>query len=281
MVSTALPRPDLTAPADAAPADVCEILRAGALEIAGRLIDASNASFFGSVELAGVTLDCVYKPVAGERPLWDFRVGTLAGREVAAFELSDAVGADVVPPTVFRTDGPFGAGMCQQWIDIDSEIELVQLINAADDLAGRRPVVHAEDNRGYPVVLVHADHPQLRSMAVFDIVINNADRKGGHVLVDAAGHIRGCDHGVSFHEDPKLRTVLWGWSGRALRDDDVALLERAGSALAESSRTYETLVRHLHPAELAAAGVRVRHLLGTAVMPSPTGTWHAIPWPVF
>jgi uncharacterized repeat protein (TIGR03843 family) len=113
------------------------------------LIDASNASFFGSVELEGVTLNCVYKPVAGERPLWDFQVGTLAGREVAAFELSDAVGADVVPPTVFRDDGPLGAGMCQQWIDIDTDIDLVGLIDADDDLAGRCLVLRAEDSRGY------------------------------------------------------------------------------------------------------------------------------------
>jgi uncharacterized repeat protein (TIGR03843 family) len=274
--STALPRPD-----PAAPDAVCEILRRGTLEISGRLIDASNASFVAVAELAGVTLECVYKPVVGERPLWDFPTGTLAGREVAAYQLSAATSAGVVPPTVFRGDGPLGGGMCQQWIDVDPDAELVDLIGADDDLAGRRPVVQAEDNFGNPVVLVHADDPQLRSMAVFDVVINNADRKGGHVLVERDGRVRGCDHGVCFHEDPKLRTVLWGWSGEPLRDDDVEVLERAAAALDGRSDTYEQLLRLVSDVELAAARSRVRRLLSTAVMPSPAGSWRAIPWPVF
>ncbi len=119
--------------------------------------------------------------------------------------------------------------MCQEWVDIDPEVDLVDLIRPDEDVAGRKPVVYAEDGLGQPVVLVHADDPQLRSIAVFDVVINNADRKGGHILVDYEGRVRGCDHGVSFHVDPKLRTILWGWSGEPLRDEDVDLLQRLRS----------------------------------------------------
>ena len=130
---------------------------------------------------------CVYKPIAGERPLWDFPMGTLAGREVAAYVVSRAAGWDVVPPTVMR-DGPFGPGMCQLWIDHDTDVDLIAL--------SRR-----------------TDHAGLRDMAVFDAVVNNADRKIGHLLPVADGHLYGCDHGVCFAEDYKLRTVLWQWRG--------------------------------------------------------------------
>jgi uncharacterized repeat protein (TIGR03843 family) len=261
------------------PDDVCKILTRGTLEVAGRLLEASNASFLASVELDGVELTCVYKPIAGERPLWDFPNGTLAGREVAAYELSRAVDLPVVPPTVLRDEGPYGGGMCQEWVDIDPEVELVDLIGADEDVAGRKPVVQAEDRLGRPIVLVHADDAQLRSLAVFDVVINNADRKGGHILVDHEGRVRGCDHGVSFHVDPKLRTILWGWSGEPLRDEDVDVLHRLGSVLKTDDR--HPLDGLLDRDEVASTRARVRRLLSRCVMPSPGGRWRAIPWPVF
>jgi uncharacterized repeat protein (TIGR03843 family) len=261
------------------PDDVCKILTRGTLEVTGRLLEASNASFLASVELDGVEMACLYMPVAGERPLWDFPTGTLAGREVAAYDLSRAVDLPVVPPTVLRDDGPYGGGMCQEWIDIDPEVELVELIRPDEDTAGRKPVVYAEDGLGQPVVLVHADDPQLRSIAVFDVIINNADRKGGHILVDHEGRVRGCDHGVSFHVDPKLRTILWGWSGEPLRDEDVDLLQRLRSVLKSDGR--HPLDGLLEVAEVGATRARVRRLLSMCVMPSPAGRWRAIPWPVF
>ena len=156
----------------------------------GRLVDASNATLYCTVKSHGTEATCVYKPVAGERPLWDFPDGTLAGREVAAYAVSRAAGWNFVPPTVLR-DGPYGPGMCQLWIDLDASADLIAL--------ARR-----------------TDYPPLREMAVFDAVINNADRKIGHLLPDADGHLYGCDHGICFAEEYKLRTVLWQWRGKPL-----------------------------------------------------------------
>jgi uncharacterized repeat protein (TIGR03843 family) len=168
-------------------ADIEAILCNGELEIEGRLLSASNASFRGWVSLDGVTLRCVYKPVKGERPLWDFPDGTLAGRERAARVVSEAGGWGLVPPTVLR-DGDFGLGMCQQWIE-GADHDLVDVVGLDFREPGWIAVLQAEDHLGRPVVLVHRDHPRLRDMAVFDVVVNNADRKGGHVLLAPDGSL--------------------------------------------------------------------------------------------
>src|SRR5207248_2863289 len=155
-----------------------ELLTDGDLEIEGRLVEASNATMYCRVRHHGRSAACVYKPVAGERPLWDFPPGTLAAREVAAYAVSRAAGWNLVPPTVLR-DGPYGPGMVQLWMDADQSTDLVAL-------ARRR------------------DHAQLRDMAVFDAVVNNADRKIGHLLPLPDGRLYGCDHGVCFGEEYKL-----------------------------------------------------------------------------
>src|SRR4051812_23545448 len=181
---------------------------------------ASNATFFGEID--GV--DVVYKPVSGERPLWDFPDGTLAGREVATAIISEAAGIGAIPPTVLR-DGPFGPGMVQLWIET-TEDDLVE-VRAPDDLPdGWRVVLHAHDRLGEPAVLAHADHPGLRDLAVLDIVVNNTDRKGGHLLPGLDGRVYGVDHGICLHTDPKLRTVLWGWIGEPVPPDTVEKLRK-------------------------------------------------------
>ncbi|MGH3499724.1 MAG: SCO1664 family protein [Nocardioidaceae bacterium] len=257
------------------------ILTHGSLELQGRLVSASNASFLGSVELDGHTLSCIYKPVAGERPLWDFPHGTLAGRERAARLVSQVGGWGVVPPTVLR-EGRFGRGMVQEWIEVTDEQALVDVVPADVDRPGWVGVLEAEDQHGRPVQLVHADDPRLRDMAVFDVVINNADRKGGHVLVDSDGSLWGCDHGVSFHEDDKLRTVLWGWAEGPLRAQDLEALQRVRTALTgEAGTGLEELASLLTPAEIGALGQRVDALVATRHMPMPDGSWPAIPWPPF
>lgn len=253
------------------------VLTLGELDLEGRLTEASNASFLGRATLDGVTLACVYKPVAGERPLWDFPGGTLAARERAARVVSEAGAWCVVPPTFLR-DGRFGAGMVQQWVDVDPAAELIDVVAPDVEAPGWIAVLEAEDQLGRPLVLVHADDPRLRTMAVLDTVINNADRKGGHVLPDAAGRVWGCDHGVTFHEDPKLRTVLWGWADDPLRDEDVAALQRLELAL-DDDTTGRELRSLLASTELTALRRRVRMLLRRRVMPSPAGSWPAIPWP--
>ncbi len=189
----------------------------GDLEIHGRIMPASNATFLGEID--GVKV--VYKPVAGERPLWDFPDGTLADREVAAYAVSEATGWGVVPPT-WMGEGPHGPGMVQVWQEVDPDQEAVTLVRSGALPEGYLHVFDALDDRDRDVSLVHEDTAALRRMAVYDVLVNNADRKGGHVLEMPDGHRHGVDHGVTFHHEPKLRTVLWGWGGRPLDDDEIA-----------------------------------------------------------
>jgi uncharacterized repeat protein (TIGR03843 family) len=228
------------------------VLTNGTLEVEGRLVVASNATLYCTVRDGGDVATCVYKPVAGERPLWDFPNGTLAGREVAAYAVSRAAGWDVVPPTVLR-DGPFGPGMCQLWIDTDPEVDIIAL--------SRR-----------------ADHAALRQMAVFDAVVNNADRKIGHLLPDCAGHLYGCDHGVCFAEEYKLRTVLWQWRGRRLPERAVQALRKLETAL-DGGQLGAELSRLLTADEVDATRRRVEMLLRHRVHPYPADGWPAMPWP--
>jgi uncharacterized repeat protein (TIGR03843 family) len=253
-----------------------EVLSKGSLELEGRLVLASNASFLGHVTLDGVSLACIYKPVKGERPLWDFPEGTLAARERAARIVSEAGGWNVVPSTIVR-DGRFGPGMVQKWIDIDPDADLVDVIPDDEQVPGWIAVLEAEDQLGSPVLLVHADDDRLRHLAVLDVVINNADRKGGHVLPDLAGHVWGCDHGVTFHEEDKLRTVLWGWAGDPLRAEDVVALERLQTSL--DGRVGRELRPLLRRREIMALHRRVTALLEEGTMPSPGRSWRVIPWP--
>jgi len=227
------------------------LLEHGELSVEGRLVVASNATLYCSVCLDGVTAACVYKPVAGERPLWDFPDGTLAEREVAAYEVSAATGWLIVPPTVFRS-GPLGPGMVQLWIDTDDDVDIRRLIRGTSS-------------------------DQLRRIAVFDAVINNADRKGGHLLPTRAGHIYGVDHGVSFHAEPKLRTLLWQWSGRPLRANASDMLRQLQAGLAGD--LGERLAGLLTPREVRSTVRRIEQLLGSGRHPEPSGEWPAVPWP--
>jgi hypothetical protein len=232
--------------------DALRLLRDGTLDVEGRLYDASNATLFCTVSLDGVTAACVHKPVAGERPLWDFPDGTLAAREVSAYVVSEALGWDIVPPTVLR-DGPFGIGMCQLWIDVDESVDIG--------------------------MLARSDHPQLRRMAVYDAVVNNADRKGGHLLPTTDGHIFGVDHGVCFSVDDKLRTVLWRWRGKQLTDEAIDAL--SGLRAQFEGELGETLRELLDPDEVAATIVRLDRLLSTRRHPLPSDEWPPVPWPPF
>jgi uncharacterized repeat protein (TIGR03843 family) len=232
---------------------VLDLLSTGTLEVEGRLVDASNVTMYCTVTGGGSEAACVYKPVAGERPLWDFPEGTLAGREVAAYAVSRAAGFNVVPPTVYR-DGPFGPGMCQLWIDTDPAVDAVALAHSTDD-------------------------PALRHMAVFDAVINNADRKIGHLLPARDGHLFGCDHGVCFSADYKLRTVLWQWRGKRLPGRAVAALQHLGGVLADGGALAAELAQWLTPEELAATRSRIELLIEHKVHPYPPQDWPAVPWP--
>ena len=263
------------------PPDPDTVLAHGALEVRGRVLPASNVTFFGEVVLGASRLRCVYKPVAGERPLWDFPDGSLAGREVAAREVSVALGWDIVPLTLLR-DGPAGVGMVQVWCEPDPDQHPVDIVPAGDVPTGFLHVLDAVDGDDRPVSLVHEDSAPLRRMAVFDAVINNADRKGGHILAMPGGHRYGVDHGVSFHLDEKLRTVLWGWADCSLHPDDEEPLAALATDLATgSSDLRAALVDLLRPAEIEATLLRCEMLLAEKRMPLPSGLWPAIPWPAF
>jgi uncharacterized repeat protein (TIGR03843 family) len=257
--------------------DALELLSRGTIEIEGRLVDASNTTLRAEITLDGITRRCVYKPVQGERPLWDFPDGTLAGREVSAFLVSQATGWDVVPPTILR-DGPLGPGALQLWIDEpDDASALIGFVPAYDIPPGWLAVANARDEDGDAYALAHADDPRLARLAVFDSVINNADRKGGHVLYPATGSIHGVDHGVSFHVENKLRTVLWGWTGKALIPEAVEVLEKLTERL--DGDLGEVLEEHLTMTEVQNVRLRVRRLLRSKRFPKPPPDWPAIPWP--
>ena len=211
-----------------------DLLTKGELTVRGRIAGASNAVLYCSVTHEGREAHCVYKPVAGERPLWDFPDGTLAQREVAAYEISEATGWGLVPPTVLR-DGPYGEGMCQLWIepeDGENTPPLLTLVEAEEPGDGWKAVGFADVGEGRTALLVHADDERLRRLAVLDAVINNGDRKGGHLLPGGGGRLYGIDHGVTFNVDDKLRTLLWGWAGDPLTEEALTVLARLEDALA-------------------------------------------------
>ncbi|MEU1705836.1 SCO1664 family protein [Streptomyces sp. NPDC005706] len=255
-----------------------ELLERGELSVRGRIREASNAALFCTVALDGREASCVYKPVAGERPLWDFPDGTLAGREVAAYEVSAATGWGLVPPTVLR-DGPYGEGMCQLWIDVVAEAELLALVDAEEPEPGWKAIGLADVGEGRTALLVHADDERLRRMAVLDAVINNADRKGGHLLPTADGRLYGIDHGVTFNTEDKLRTLLWGWAGEPLTAEAAEVLGVLRGSLAEGGGLAGRLAPLITPAEIDATRARVDALLATGLHPEPGGEWPAIPWP--
>ncbi|MET9961136.1 SCO1664 family protein [Streptomyces sp. NPDC006326] len=257
-----------------------ELLTKGELTVVGRIREASNAVLLCTVAYEGVSADCVYKPVKGERPLWDFPDGSLAQREVAAYLVSEATGWGLVPPTVLR-DGPYGEGMVQQWIEAGQNpgAELLALVEGEEAGEGWKAVALAEVGDGRTALLVHADDLRLRRLAVLDAVINNGDRKGGHLLPGADGRLYGIDHGVTFHTEDKLRTLLWGWAGEPLTDEAREVLGSLRSRLAEGEPLATRLAQLITPVELAAVRARVERLLLTGVHPQPSGQWPSIPWP--
>ncbi|MFI8168395.1 SCO1664 family protein [Streptomyces sp. NPDC085931] len=260
------------------PEDAAELLARGELTVRGRIREASNAALYCTVAYDGREAACVYKPVAGERPLWDFPDGTLAQREVAAWEVSEATGWGLVPPTVLR-DGPYGEGMCQLWIEATADAELLALVDAEEPEPGWKAIGLAEVGEGRTALLVHADDERLRRLAVLDAVLNNADRKGGHLLPTGEGRLYGIDHGVTFNVENKLRTLLWGWAGEPLTQEAVDVLERLREDLADGGALAARLAPLITGAELDATRARVGALLTSRTHPEPSGEWPAIPWP--
>jgi hypothetical protein len=224
-----------------------EIISSGEIVVVGRLVDASNATLLANIKDSDPKIEIIYKPIAGERPLWDFPDGDLASREYSAFLLSLMAGFDLVPLTVLR-DGPFGHGMVQEWIDIDEAVDVVEYGQSNDD--------------------------QLRKLALFDSVINNADRKFGHLLLDKQGVLKGCDHGISFHTEDKLRTVIWQFSSLQFNSEEIILLNKVIDLNLE-----QIFNEYLTASEINALRQRVDELLSTGMFPEPSQIRPAVPWP--
>ena len=221
----------------------------GEISIAGRLVDASNATLFGQAHLDGESVDVIYKPIAGERPLWDFPDGTLAGREVSAYKFSEFAQFRIVPYTILR-DGPYGQGAVQEWINIDETIDVIELAQSQD--------------------------VRLRKFVLFDAIINNTDRKIGHLLPSVDGYLFGCDHGVCFHEEDKLRTVLWQWMGSPLDELELSQIKKIITDFTYFSSEVKDF---LNEGELNATLMRAERLLSEGVFPYPPQDWPAVPWP--
>lgn len=260
---------------------VASVLAEGRIDVEARVLPASNVTLVGRVTAGDESVRCVYKPVRGERPLWDFPDGTLAGREVAAYTVSEALGWGVVPLTIER-DGPLGLGMVQLWCETVPGVRPVDVVPRGQVPEGFVDVLDARDEDDRPVSLVHENSPGLRRMALFDAVVNNADRKGGHVLAVDDGRRLGVDHGVCFHIDPKLRTVLWGWATLPLLDDEVAALTRLLERLHRAVDPLPTrLAGLISRREVGAITQRCEDLLTHRRMPLPGAKWPSIPWPAF
>ncbi len=229
-----------------------QLLTEGDIAIEGRLVDASNASLFATISRGADSISAIYKPVSGERPLWDFESGDLASRERAAYLISEASGIRCVPLTIVR-DGPFGPGMVQQWITVDESVDLATYFRE--------------------------DREELRKVALFDAIINNTDRKIGHLLVQGDGTLKVCDHGVTFHHEDKLRTVLWQWAGSPLNDQEIQLLSSLEEEI-KSGAIDELKVLITEEEELALLA-RINRLLEQNSFPLPNPDWPSVPWPPF
>jgi uncharacterized repeat protein (TIGR03843 family) len=228
------------------------VLANGTVRVEGRLVDASNATLLTEIEHSGKVVRAIYKPISGERPLWDFQSGTLAFRERAAYLISEAMELNLVPLTILR-DGPFGEGAFQLWIDIDDSVDLALFFREVNE--------------------------NLRKVALFDAVINNTDRKIGHLLPAETGKLFVCDHGVTFHEDDKLRTVLWQWSGHPLNEDELATLRNLRDSI--KAQQIAELSHLLSAVEIEALQMRIERLIAEAIFPEPNPDWPSVPWPPF
>lgn len=232
---------------------ILEALRKGKFDLQGQFLSGSNYTFLAELSYGHLEFQVVYKPVRGEQPLWDFPHGSLARREVAAYLLSEALSWNFVPPTIFRKDGPLGAGSLQQYVD--------------------------HDPNDHYFNFEEKDRKRLRAVAVFDLLLNNADRKGGHILRDAKDHLWLIDHGLCFHAEDKLRTVVWDFSGEEIPKEIRACVSSLIEQLKEGNSLHTNLVRYLRPAEVSALLARARRICESNRFPAPPSSRRSYPWP--
>jgi uncharacterized repeat protein (TIGR03843 family) len=228
-------------------------LEKGQITIQGEFLWGSNYTFQVQVEHEDKTLQAVYKPTRGERPLWDFPKASLARREVAAFLVSEMLGWSLVPPTVYRRQAPIGPGSLQLYVEHDPEYHYFNFNQV--------------------------DRDRLRPVALFDLLINNADRKGSHLLIDENQHLWLIDHGICFHREEKLRTVIWDFSGEEIPADLYADVSRLCQKLAPDSEFVKELRAYLNEEEITALSARAQHILSGGSFPDPHPNRRPYPWP--
>lgn len=232
---------------------ILSVLEHGEITIKGKFLWGSNFTFLVDVEQEGTLIKAVYKPTRGERPLWDFPSASLAHREVAAYQVSEALGWGLVPETVYRRRGPVGSGSLQRYIEHDPEYHYF--------------------------TFTPEDRQRLRPVALFDLIANNADRKGGHIMIDADKAIWLIDHGICFHVEDKLRTVVWDFAGEAIAKEMVMDMQALQPNLAPSTPLTENLSAHLSRGEIKAMAARLRDLLEECTFPNPDEDRRPFPWP--
>ncbi len=233
---------------------ILNLLRYGEIKIKGEFVWGSNYTFLAEVDQNGDSIQSVYKPSRGERPLWDFPPSSLARRETAAYLVSEALGWELVPPTVYRRKAPIGPGSLQLFIDHDPEVHYFNLNKA--------------------------DRQRLRPVVLFDLLINNADRKGSHMIFDTDHHLWLIDHGVCFHADDKLRTVIWDFAGEPIPEkllDDLLCFRQM---LMPGTKLYNEIQPLLNADELKALVKRATHLLSIHRFPQPDPDERSFPWPL-
>ena len=234
---------------------ILSALQNGKMQVHAQFLAGSNYTFLADISYEQVMIKAVYKPVRGEQPLWDFPNGSLAKREVAAYVISEELDWGLVPPTVYRRKGSMGAGSVQEYIEHNPDLHYFNFDEATRQL--------------------------LRPVALFDLVANNADRKGGHILLDASNnHLLLIDHGICFHVEDKLRTVVWDFAGEEIPPDLLSDLCRLIADLEQgSSQLMHDLGNLLDDGEIDAVLNRTRHLVTSGRFPSPQSTRRSYPWP--
>ena len=257
--------------------DKLGLLLTGEIEIEGLIPDSSNGALKVLVSNANESMSAIIKPEVSIRPLWDFPDMDLNNREYATYLLDRALNLNYVPETVMRNVEGIGKSLIQEWVK-ESDNDLIIVKSPEDIPKDYLKVLQGYDELNKLITLAHKDVRELRNLCLFDLVINNADRKGGHLLVDSDNKMWAIDHGVSWHFESKIRTVLWGWIDESFNDEDLALLIKAKAAL---QRWAEEEFIYLSSDEIGRAIERVEELLKENTFPQPGDQWPAVPWPIF
>lgn len=249
----------------------------GDISIIGMIPESTNGAIKITIDSASSQIQAILKPDVSIRELWDFPNQDLNDREYATYLLSQEINLNVVPETVIKEIEGVGRALIQEWV-IETANDLV-IVKSPDDIPeDYLKIIQGYDQLNKLITVAHKDDQTLRKISLFDLIINNADRKGGHLITDDKNSIWAIDHGVTWHEENKIRTVLWGWIGQNFNSDEIEMLK---SSLSVLKRWEVNDFEYLSKIEILSAKERVEKLLENEIFPSPTGDWPAVPWPIF